>query len=140
MKKIVLVLLFYFTQLSFSQSIVGKWTTIDDETGVEKSVVEIYESGGDFYGKIIEIKEVEHRNKKCTNCNGTDKDKPILGLIIIKKLSKDNDVYSGGTITDPKNGKEYRCKIILDGNDKLIVRGYIGISLFGRSQTWKRKK
>jgi hypothetical protein len=48
MKKIVLVLLFYFTQLSFSQSIVGKWTTIDDETGVEKSVVEIYESGGDF--------------------------------------------------------------------------------------------
>lgn len=128
------------SSFAFSQMILGKWTTIDDETNVEKSVVEIYENGGKIYGKVIEIKEAEHRNKKCTNCSGVDKDKPILGLVIIKKLSKDEDVYNGGTITDPKSGQVYRCKISLDGNDKLIVRGYIGISLFGRSQTWFRKK
>jgi uncharacterized protein (DUF2147 family) len=138
MKSFFILLL--FTTFTFSQSILGKWTTIDDETNIEKSVVEIYESGGKIYGKVIEIKEAEHRNRKCTNCTGSDKDKPILGLMIIKKLSKDNDIYNGGTITDPKNGKIYRCKIYLEGNDKLIVRGYIGISLFGRSQTWIRKK
>lgn len=133
-------ILLFFTSFTFSQTILGKWTTIDDETNVEKSVVEIYESGGKIFGKVIQIKEAEHRNKKCTNCTGVDKDKPILGLVIIKNLSKDDAVYDGGTITDPKNGKVYRCKMYLDGHDKLIVRGYIGFSLFGRSQTWIRTK
>jgi uncharacterized protein (DUF2147 family) len=133
-------ILLFFTSFTFSQTILGKWTTIDDETNIEKSVVEIYESGGKIYGKVVEIKEAEHRNKKCTNCTGVDKDKPILGLVIIKNLSKDGDVYDGGTITDPKNGKVYRFKMYLDGQDKLVVRGYIGFSLFGRSQTWIRTK
>jgi len=55
-------------------------------------------------------------------------------------LTKKGDTYDGGEITDPKNGKTYRCKITLDGKDKLIVRGYLGISLFGRSQVWFRQK
>ena len=93
----------------------------------------------DSHGKVIEIKEAEHRNKKCTLCKGEDQNKPILGLVVIKKLAKNDDVFNGGTITDPKNGKQYRCKISLDGKDKIIVRGYIGISLFGRSQTWIRQ-
>ena len=134
------ILFFLFiTSFSFSQSIVGKWKTIDDETGVEKSIVEIYQKKGFYYGKVIEIKEAEHRNKKCTLCKGEDQNKPILGLVVIKKLAKNDDVFNGGTITDPKNGKQYRCKISLDGKDKIIVRGYIGISLFGRSQTWIRQ-
>jgi uncharacterized protein (DUF2147 family) len=61
-------------------------------------------------------------------------------LIIIKGLKKSGDVYDGGKITDPKNGKSYNCKISMEGKDKIIVRGYIGISLFGRSQTWIRQK
>ena len=136
--KTILVFLF-ITSLGFAQSIVGKWITIDDETGVEKSVVEIYETNGLYFGKVIKIMEAEHRNKKCTLCTGDDKDKPILGLFVIKKLSKNNEVFNGGTITDPKNGKQYRCKISLDGKNKISVRGYIGISLFGRSQTWIRQ-
>ena len=136
--KTILVFLF-ITSLGFAQSIVGKWITIDDETGVEKSVVEIYETNGLYFGKVIKIMEAEHRNKKCTLCTGDDKDKPILGLVVIKKLSKNNEVFNGGTITDPKNGKQYRCKISLDGKNKISVRGYIGISLFGRSQTWIRQ-
>lgn len=127
-------------QWSFSQTILGRWKTIDDETGKEKGIVEIYEVKGKVYGKIIEILEVEHRKRKCTKCEGADKDKPILGLVIIKGLTKNGDVYDGGKIIDPKNGKSYRCKISLNGSDKLTVRGYIGISLFGRSQTWIRQK
>lgn len=136
-----LVLLFVlFFQIVQSQSFLGKWKTIDDETGKEKAVVEIYEVDGKIYGRIVEILEVEHRFKKCTLCQGTDKDKPIMGLIFIKGLTKDGDEYSGGKILDPKNGKLYKCYITLEGDDKLKVRGYIGISLFGRTQYWKRVK
>lgn len=138
-KKIVILLLF-FIQISFSQTIIGKWKTIDDETGKEKAIIEIFEKNGKYYGKIIEILEEEHRFRKCELCQGEDKNKPILGLVIIKSMQKNGAIFDGGKITDPKNGKTYNCKISFDGNNKLIVRGYIGISLFGRSQTWVRGK
>jgi len=128
------------SQSSFSQTILGKWTTIDDETGNKKAVVEIFEEQGKLFGKIIEILEADKKRQRCTKCEGADKDKPILGLTIIKGLIKNGSSYEGGEITDPKNGKIYRCKISLEGKDKLIVRGYLGISLFGRSQTWVRQK
>ena len=140
MKLILLIVALLLFQLSFSQSVFGKWKTIDDITGKEKGIVEIYEKGGKVYGRIIEIFEPEHRYRKCEKCDGEDKNKPYLGLVIIKGLSKDGDIYDGGKILDPKIGKLYRCKITLDGKEKLIVRGYIGISLFGRSQTWIRQK
>lgn len=140
MKLTLLIVALLLFQLSFSQSVFGKWKTIDDITGKEKGIVEIYEKGGKVYGRIIEIFEPEHRYRKCEKCDGEDKNKPYLGLVIIKGLSKDGDIYDGGKILDPKIGKLYRCKITLDGKEKLIVRGYIGISLFGRSQTWIRQK
>ena len=80
------------------------------------------------------------KDKKCALCNGADKDKPVLGLTIIKGLSKDEEEYNGGKILDPKNGKLYKCSIILDGADKLKIRGYIGVSMFGRTQYWQRVK
>ncbi|MGL2964701.1 DUF2147 domain-containing protein [Flavobacterium sp. RSB2_4_14] len=138
--KTLYILLFFTSQIGFSQSILGKWKTIDDETGKEKSIVEIFEKQGKVYGKIIEIFESEHRHRKCEKCEGEDKNKPILGLIIIKGLKKSGAIYEGGKITDPKNGSSYNCKISMEGKDKLIVRGYIGISLFGRSQNWIRYK
>jgi len=138
--KTLLIVAFFFCQMSFSQTIFGKWKTIDDETGKEKGIVEIYEKSGKVFGKIIDILDIEHKHNKCEKCEGEDKNKPILGLIILKGLIKDGDIYTGGKITDPKNGKSYHCKITLDGKDKLIVRGYIGIPLFGRSQTWIRLK
>lgn len=134
----ILVLLFF--QLSFSQTIFGKWKTIDDITGKEKGVVEIFEHKGKIYGKIIEIFEQDKKHLKCDICEGEDRNKPILGLNIIKGLTKNGDIYDGGKILDPKIGKLYRCKVTLEGKEKLIVRGYIGISLFGRSQTWIRQK
>lgn len=140
MKMKFLLGLLLICQVSFSQTVFGRWITIDDETGNKKGIVEIFEENGKVYGRIIEILEPEHRKRKCNKCEGVNKDKPILGLTIIKGLTKKGDTYDGGEITDPKNGKTYRCKITLDGKDKLIVRGYLGISLFGRSQVWIRQK
>lgn len=138
MKLILSIVVFFIFQVSFSQTIFGKWKTVDDENGMENGIVEIYEKAGKVYGRIIEILEKEKKYFKCEMCEGEDKNKPILGLVIIKGLKKKGDFYEGGKVTDPKNGKSYHCKMSLEGKDKLIVRGYIGISLFGRSQTWFR--
>lgn len=129
-----------FFQISFGQSILGKWKTVDDITGKEKGVVEIFEHKGKLYGRITEIFEEEKRHMKCDKCDGDEKGKPYMGLIIIKGLTKDGEIYNGGKVLDPKIGKWYHCKITPEGKEKIIVRGYIGIPLFGRSQTWFRQK
>ena len=136
----VFALLFFSTIISAQHSVIGKWKTIDDETGKALSVVEIYESKGKVYGKVIDILNPKNRNRVCENCSGEDKNKPILGLIVIKGLSKDGNEYNSGKILDPKSGKLYQCYITLDSFDKLKVRGYIGISLLGRTQYWERIK
>lgn len=122
-----------------AQSIVGKWKTIDDNTGKEKSIIEIYEKGGKYYGKVTKLLNPSKADPKCDNCTGTDKGKPIVGLVIIKDLEKKGNEYSGGKITDPESGKEYKCTVKLNGTDKLDVRGYVGISLLGRTQTWQKQ-
>ncbi|MEO5775857.1 MAG: DUF2147 domain-containing protein [Flavobacterium sp.] len=140
MKITLSIAMLFIFQLSFSQTIFGKWKTIDDVTGKEKGIVEIFEYKGKVYGKIIEIFEADKKHLKCDKCEGDDHNKPILGMNIIKGLKKNDGVYDGGKIVDPKNGKSYHCKITLEGKDRLVVRGYIGITLFGRSQTWVRQK
>ena len=133
-----IVLFFFVTLFAQSQTVIGKWKTIDDETGQAKSIVEIYEKSGKIYGKVIEILDLEHKKSICSNCSGDDKNKPILGMTVIKGLLKEGSQYTGGKILDPKNGKLYKCYITLETKDKLKVRGYIGISLFGRTQFWYR--
>jgi uncharacterized protein (DUF2147 family) len=143
MKKSVLFSLVVFFAIicnAQSQNVIGKWKTVDDETGKPKSVVEIYEKSGKIYGKIIEILEADKRNKVCEECTGEDRNKPILGMVIIKGLRKDGKEYNDGQILDPKNGKLYKCFITLEGNDKLKLRGYVGVSMFGRTQYWSRVK
>lgn len=143
MRKQFLTVLFVVFLGLFSaqaQSVVGKWKTVDDETGEAKSIVEITESGGKIYGKVVEILNPAKKNAKCKDCSGEDKDKPILGLTIIKGLKKSGNEYTDGKILDPNKGKLYKCTVKLDGSDKLDVRGYVGISLIGRTQTWSRVK
>jgi uncharacterized protein (DUF2147 family) len=141
-RQIVLVLMSLFFSASSVQhnGIIGKWRTIDDETGKPISVVEIFESHGKFYGNVVEIFDPKSRNKTCTECEGTDKNKPIIGLQVIKGLRKDGKEFNGGKILDPKYGKLYKCSIELENTDKLKVRGFVGISLFGRTQYWQRVK
>lgn len=119
----------------------GQWKTIDEESGKEKAIVEIYQFEGKFYGKITKLLIPEDQGKVFEKGQGEDKNKPILGLIILKGLSPDGDEYSGGTITDPNNGKTYKCIIeVQDDGAKLKIRGYIGLSLAGRTQYWYRVK
>ncbi len=142
MRKYLLTVLFVVVTGLFSVNaqVTGKWKTIDDETGEAKSIVEIYEKDGKIYGKVVEILNPAKKDAKCTKCSGADKNKPIQGLVIIKGLTKDGDEYTDGDILDPNKGKLYSCTIELDGNDRLDVRGYLGISLLGRTQTWHRVK
>jgi len=128
--------LFIICFTSSSQSIFGKWKTVDDETGIEQSIVEIYQEQGKAFAKIIELLEKDKKDKLCENCKGIQKNKPIKGMIIINGLSKDENEWNNGKILDPKTGKEYKCFISLEGNHKLKVRGYLGFAFIGRTQYW----
>jgi len=119
-----------------AQSITGKWKTIDDETGKEKSIIEIFKRGDKFYGKIIDIIDTSKRNSKCDLCPDSRKDQPIFGMEINKDLVQYDDEFEDGRILDPKNGKIYDCKIWLEDKNTLNVRGYS--VFFFRTQTWER--
>lgn len=121
--------------------IVGKWKTIDDKDGSAKSIVYIYKStNGKYYGKIEKLfKEPE---KLCTECEGANKNKPIVGMLIIINMVEEDGTLTGGTILDPKTGKIYKCNISMEADqDKLKVRGSLDKSGFiGRTQIWVRYK
>ena len=142
MKKTITFLVLFISMVFYGQNhtVFGKWKTIDDETGKAKSIVEIYERSGKVYGKIIDIIDSDKKKSLCTNCTGDEKNKPIIGLVIIKGLVKEGKEYNSGKILDPTTGKQYKCFLALDGNDKLKVRGYVGVAIFGRTQTWNRVK
>jgi len=121
-----------------ADSPVGKWNTVDEKTGKVVSQVELYDQGGKLFGKITGLTEpnnAQGKPKICTKCQGDDKYKPIVGLVILKDLSASGDRYKGGTIMDPEDGKIYKAEVWPeDGN--LKVRGYLGI--FYRTQTWQK--
>jgi uncharacterized protein (DUF2147 family) len=135
----LLTIVFSTTQAQ-DHSVLGKWKTIDDDSGKALGVVHIYEEDGKIVGKVIEIINPKSRDKRCNNCAGEDINQPVLGLVILRGLKKDGNEYNGGKILDPKHGKYYKCYITLENENKLKVRGYIGIALFGRTQYWHRVK
>ena len=117
---------------------VGQWKTIDEKSGAAQSVVAIYDQGGKLFGKIVSLTQpvdAQGKPKICVKCTGDDKDKPIVGLIIIKDLSADGDHWKGGTILDPDDGKVYKAELWVE-EGKLKVRGYLGF--FHRTQTWAK--
>ncbi len=141
MKKNILILIAciaFGTFTSNSQSIFGKWKTIDDETGKEKSIVEIYKENGKAYAKVLQVLEKGKEDKICDLCKGDNKNKPVKGMVIINGLSQDDDEWNNGKILDPKTGKEYKCYITLEDENKLKVRGFIGFAIIGRTQYWTR--
>jgi len=120
---------------------VGSWTTVDDKTGKPKSIVEIYEArDGALAGRVSEVLQSDRGpNPICDKCSGERKNKPVKGMVILWGIKKQGDAWEGGQILDPKNGKVYSVKLrqIEDGK-KLEVRGFMGFSLLGRTQTWVR--
>jgi len=111
-----------------AESPVGKWNTVDEKSGKITSQVEIYEQSGKLCGKSVALTEPSDKQGKlkvCIDCTGADKDKPILGLIILRDLSPSGDRYTGGTVLDPEDGKVYPAEIWVE-DGKLMVRGYSG--------------
>lgn len=118
-----------------ADSPVGTWKTIDDKTGKALSEIQIYEQDSKLFGKIVALSEPNgpHGNPKiCIKCPGADKDKPILGLVIIRDLAQSGTSYKG-SIMDPEDGKIYKAELWVE-DGKLRVRGYLGF--FYRTQTW----
>lgn len=126
--------------VSYAQAdINGMWKTIDDETGKPKSIVKIFTEDGVVKGKILDLINPKEPDPKCDKCEGAKKDQPVKGMEIIWGMKKNDDEWSGGEILDPKNGKTYGCKMrLVEKGTQLEVRGFLGISLLGRTQTWHR--
>ena len=136
------VILFGTLMLTISallgQSIVGKWKTLNDETGKKHSIIEIYEKDGRYFGKIIKLyrEPEEVPDPICEECKDYRKDQKVIGMEIITDMkynSGDNE-YHKGEIMDFENGNIYDCKLWIDEEGNLKVRGYL--LFFYRTQTW----
>lgn len=139
MKHSFLTLLLALTTMTFSfaqSDYVGKWKTVDDATGEAKAHVEIYEQDGKLYGKIVKVLDETKADEVCKACSGDKKNQKIEGLVILEGLKKKGSYYGAGLITDPENGKEYKCYIEIVSSGKLKVRGYVGVAALGRTQYW----
>jgi uncharacterized protein (DUF2147 family) len=133
--------------LAANDTPVGTWKTIDDESGQAKSIVEITNDNGELQAHIVKLLNRSPDDiardgavALCKQCDGERKNKPVEGMDIMWGVHQNGDVWDGGKILDPKSGKVYKVKLsMLDGGQKLNVRGYIGFSWVGRSQQWERQ-
>lgn len=135
----ILALLAGLSGPALAQSAAGTWKTIDDETGQAKALVQINEgAGGELSGRIIKL--FNKPDMVCDQCEGERKGKPVVGMNILWGLKKADDGWSGGKILDPKTGKVYSAKAkLIDNGRKLQLRGFLGVSLLGRTQVWERQ-
>jgi uncharacterized protein (DUF2147 family) len=120
----------------------GRWRTFDNYTGRESGIIELVQSGDEIDGKVVRLipDKDDPPNPVCDHCDGVLKNHPVLGLTILKGFHRDGTQWDGGTILDPRDGSVYHCELRLDdGGRKLLVRGYIGIPLLGRTVTWLRE-
>lgn len=119
---------------------VGRWHTISDQDGKPRGIIEIREVNGVLVGTVKgSLVPGESTTRVCDRCTDERKGQRITGMEILRGLKKDGDEWNGGEILDPDNGKTYKAKLrLVEGGRKLIVRGFIGFSFLGRSQTWVR--
>lgn len=116
----------------------GLWQPLDS-SGKPLGLIRIFEANGLYYGRIEPSSPSDDRRALCTRCAGGRHDQPIIGLLLMRHLRLQNGEYVGGDILDPDTGRIYGCTLRLtDGGHQLVMRGYLGISLLGRSQTWRR--
>lgn len=141
MKKILAFMLCLLSCSLAANPFVGQWKTIDDNTGEARSIIDITLVEGELRGRIIKLLNPSEPNPVCDKCSGDKKDAPIEGLEILWGFeeTRENKEWSGGRIIDPENGRTYSCRLrIKEDGQQLEVRGFIGLSLIGRSQTWHR--
>jgi uncharacterized protein (DUF2147 family) len=118
---------------------VGRWKTIDDQTRQVKSIVQIREINGELDGRIVQLFNPPVPHPRCIKCAGAFKNRLVLGMRILWGMRRQGNQWTGGRILDPENGEIYRCTITPENGGKVLqVRGYIGFSIFGRTQQWVR--
>jgi len=123
-----------------SQSPLGLWKTFDDKTGMPRALVRIYLQDEKYFGRIEQSFTPGAETRVCSVCKDDRKNQPIIGLLIIRNVTLHDGEYGGGDILDPDSGSVYHCKFHLESDGSvLVVRGFIGFSLLGRSQTWRRQ-
>lgn len=135
----LLPIVLLLSQSIAAQTIFGKWKTIDDRSGIEKAMVEIYEKNGKAYGRIVKVLEKGKEDAVCIKCEGENKDKPMVGIVVVYDMEEGKKgVWKNGKLFDPENAMEFKGKIWVDPDDsnKLKVRGYL--AFFFRTQTWLR--
>ena len=138
-RNILIALLLLSVGFVSAQSVFGKWKTIDDRTCKPKGLIEIYKKDGLMYGRILKVLEEGRKDVICVKCDGDMKDKPVIGMQIIKKGEKNEDgEWKGKYLFDPEQAMTFRFKIWLnpDNSDELKVRGYLAFIF--RTQTWVR--
>lgn len=138
-KFLLITIVLLFSNFGQSQSVFGKWKTIDDRTGNPKGIINIYEKDGMMYGQIDKVVEPGKENSLCVKCDGDLKDKPVVGMTIIKAGKKNNDnEWKGKFLFDPEQAMTFRFKIWVnpDNSNELKVRGYL--AFLYRTQTWIR--
>lgn len=140
-KIVVLIVGCIFSMASIATGApIGKWQTIDDESGEPKSIIEIYTVDNGIEGKIVELLD-PNSSSTCNKCKGEKSGQPLVGMVILWDVTEaeNKKSWGGGEILDPKKGKTYSVKLTLKGNgDELKVRGFIGAPFIGRTQTWKK--
>jgi uncharacterized protein (DUF2147 family) len=119
------------------QNAIGNWQVINAD-GTKGGHVQIYLESGKLFGRVTAARPGRDPNSLCEKCPGALKNQHIMGMLVLRDFHPDGDDWVGGTLLDPENGKVYKGKIWAVGNDKLGLRGYVGISLIGRSATWER--
>ncbi len=121
------------------QSVEGKWVTYDIfDRSLEEAVVDIYEVDGRLFVRIDSIIPEEHRSDVCSRCEGSLKNQPIKGLVILKGARYSEGIWQGAKILNAKNGHWYGCQITPTSGDTLKVRGFIGYPIFGKNLYWTR--
>jgi hypothetical protein len=116
----------------------GFWQPLDSD-GKSLGLIRIYEDHGAYFGRIEPSSPSDGRSSLCVRCTDDRKNQPIIGLLLIRNMRAQGEDYGGGDILDPDTGRIYGCKFrLIEGGRKMIMRGYFGISLLGRSQTWRR--
>ena len=125
--------------IEMDAQVTGMWKITDEKDNVEKSIVEIFEKNNKYYGRVVKILPTSKRTH-CEHCAGDQKDKPLVGMIIVSDLIKNENGGTDGKVLNPANGKTYSCYIELVEPDKLKMRGYLGWPTFGKTMYWNRLK
>jgi uncharacterized protein (DUF2147 family) len=119
------------------QNAIGHWQIVDSN-GKPGGKVETYLENGKLFGRVTGVRPGRTPSDLCEKCSGEYKNQLILGMVFMRNFHPNGDDWVGGTVVDPENGKQYQGKIWSEGNDKLHMRGYVGISLLGRTEVWVR--